>query len=140
MNLQNMVVTARRVGALALEQVRRLWAVARRYPVRAALVLPVLVLLYVLALIPFTPSIGDLRKAKSETPSVVMLADGVVLAEYRRINRQWVSLEKIAPSVVQGLIAMEDRRFYDHHGIDLRRTAAAMLSTLTGNTQGGSTI
>ncbi|HYN65035.1 MAG TPA: transglycosylase domain-containing protein [Candidatus Limnocylindrales bacterium] len=106
----------------------------------AALVLPALVLLYVLALVPFTPGIGDLRKAKSATPSVVMSADGVVLAEYKRINRQWVSLEEIAPSVVQALIAMEDRRFYDHHGIDFRRTAGALISTLAGNLQGGSTI
>ena len=102
--------------------------------------LPALVLLYVLALVPFTPGIGDLRKAKSATPSVVLSSDGVVLAEYKRINRQWVPLEKIAPSVVQALIAMEDHRFYAHHGIDLRRTAAALFSTLSGNLQGGSTI
>jgi len=123
-----------------VEQCRRLAAAAKRHPVRAALVLPALVLLYVLALIPFTPGIGDLRKAKSATPSVVMSADGIVLAEYKRINRQWVSLDEIAPSVVQALIAMEDRRFYDHHGIDLRRTAGALISTVTGNLQGGSTI
>src|SRR5687767_4116128 len=96
--------------------------------------------LYVLVLIPFTPGIDDLRKAKSATPSVVMSSDGVILAEFKRINRQWVPLEKIAPSVVQALIAMEDHRFYDHHGIDLRRTAGALISTLTGNLQGGSTI
>ena len=75
---------------------------AKRHPVRAALLLPALVLLYVLTLIPFTPGIGDLRKAKSATPSVVLSSDGVVLAEFKRINRQWVPLEKIAPSVVRG--------------------------------------
>ena len=107
---------------------------------RALLVLPALVLLYVLALVPFTPGIGDLRKAKSATPSVVMSSDGVVLAEFKRINRHWVPLDKMAPSVVQALIAMEDRRFYDHHGIDFRRTAGALVSTLAGNLQGGSTI
>jgi penicillin-binding protein 1A len=123
-----------------LEQCGRLAAAARRHPIPAMLVLPALVLLYVLALVPFTPGIGDLRKAKSATPSVVMSTDGVVLAEFKRINRQWVPLEKIAPSVVQALIAMEDRRFYDHHGIDLRRTAGALISTLTGDLQGGSTI
>src|SRR5688500_7236052 len=85
--------------------------------------LAALALLYVLMLIPFTPGIDDLRKAKSATPSVVMSSDGVILAEFKRINRQWVPLEKIAPSVVQALIAMEDHRFYDHHGIDLRRMA-----------------
>ena len=107
---------------------------------QAALLLPALLILYVLALIPFTPGIGDLRKAKSATPSVVVSADGVVLAEYKRINRQWVPLERIAPTVVDALIAMEDHRFYSHYGIDLRRTARAIVSTLSGNLQGGSTI
>jgi penicillin-binding protein 1A len=97
-------------------------------------------MLYVLALIPFTPSVADLRKAKSATPSVLVSADGIVLAEYKNINRKWMPLEKIAPSVVQALIAMEDHRFYDHHGIDFRRTVGALISTLSGNLQGGSTI
>lgn len=112
----------------------------RRHPVRAALVLPALMLLYVLVLIPFTPGIGDLRKAKSEAPSVLLASDGTVLAEYKRINRQWVTLDKISPHVVNALIATEDHRFYEHHGIDFRRTAGAVLSTLSGNLQGGSTI
>ena len=130
----------RRAATFVHEQLRRFAALAKRHPVRAALLLPALVLLYVLALIPFTPGIGDLRKAKSATPSVVLSSDGVVLAEFKRINRQWVPLEKIAPSVVQALIAMEDHRFYEHHGIDFRRTAGALISTLSGNLQGGSTI
>jgi penicillin-binding protein 1A len=122
------------------EQYHRLTAVAKRHPVRAALLLPALMLLYVLVLIPFTPAIGDLRKAKSEAPSVLLASDGTVLAEYRRINRQWVTLDRIAPHVVNALIATEDHRFYQHHGIDFRRTAGAMLSTLSGDLQGGSTI
>src|SRR5512145_1538685 len=113
--------------AFVLEQSRRLLAAIRRHPVRAVLALPALTLLYVLILIPFTPSIGDLRKAKSATPSVLLSNDGVVLAEFKRINREWVTLEKIAPSVIDALIATEDRRFYDHHGIDFRRTAGALL-------------
>jgi penicillin-binding protein 1A len=129
-----------RVGAFAAEHSRRLWAAVRRHPVRAALALPALMLLYVLVLIPFTPSIGDLRKAKSATPSVVVSNDGVVLAEFKRINRQWVPLNKIAPSVIDALIATEDRRFYEHHGIDFRRTVGALFSTLRGDRQGGSTI
>jgi penicillin-binding protein 1A len=98
------------------------------------------VLAYVLVLIPFTPGIADLRKAKSEVPAIVLSSDGIVLAEYKRINRRWVPLAKIAPSVIDALIATEDHRFYGHHGIDLRRTGAAVLSTLSGDRQGGSTI
>ncbi|HEY3047021.1 MAG TPA: transglycosylase domain-containing protein, partial [Polaromonas sp.] len=69
-----------------------------------------------------------------------LASDGTVLAEYRRINRQWVTLDKISPHVVNALIATEDHRFYDHHGIDLRRTAGAVFTTLSGDLQGGSTI
>src|SRR6185369_8512156 len=129
-----------RAAAQALELARRLGQAMRRHPVRSALALPALLLAYVLVLIPFTPSIGDLRKAKSEVPAVVMSADGVVLAEFKRINRQWVGLKKISPHVINALIATEDHRFYQHHGIDLRRTGAAVLNTLRGDRQGGSTI
>ncbi|HWP12723.1 MAG TPA: transglycosylase domain-containing protein, partial [Ramlibacter sp.] len=129
-----------RAAAFAARQFRRLLQAVRRHPVRAALAPPALVLLYVLVLVPFTPSIADLRKAKSEVPAVVMSADGVVLAEFRRVNRQWVPLKKISPHVVNALIATEDHRFYRHHGIDMRRTGAAVLSTLSGQRQGGSTI
>ena len=129
-----------RVAARAEDLARRGFAVIRRHPVRAALVLPALVLAYGLILIPLTPGIADLRKAKVEVPSVLMSADGVALAEYRRINRQWVSLREISPHVLDALIATEDRRFYQHHGIDFRRLAGAVLSTLKGELQGGSTI
>ncbi|MFZ3139613.1 penicillin-binding protein 1A [Polaromonas sp.] len=129
-----------RAATFATAQFHRLIGLIKRYPLRAAFVLPALALLYVLVLIPFTPGIGDLRKAKSEVPSVLLASDGTVLAEYRRSNRRWVTLDKISPHVVNALIATEDHRFYEHHGIDFRRTAGAVLSTLSGDLQGGSTI
>ena len=129
-----------RVAAFATLQFHRFASLVKRYPVRAAFAVPALVLLYVLVLIPFTPGVGDLRKAKSELPSVLLASDGTVLAEYRRSNRRWVALDKISPNVINALIATEDHRFYSHHGIDFRRTLGALVSTLSGELQGGSTI
>ena len=71
---------------------------------------------------------------------MVISADGKEIARYLRLNREWVALEKISPHVINALLATEDHRFYGHHGIDYRRTAAAVLQTLSGDTQGGSTI
>ncbi|MBI5277077.1 MAG: transglycosylase domain-containing protein [Burkholderiales bacterium] len=122
------------------ELLRRGWAAVRSHPWRAALALPALLLAYTLLLIPFTPSTADLRKAKTEVPARVVAADGVVLAEFRRLNRQWVPLKKVSPHVLDALIATEDHRFYSHRGIDWRRTGAAVFHTLGGNRQGGSTI
>ncbi|MET0961500.1 MAG: transglycosylase domain-containing protein, partial [Noviherbaspirillum sp.] len=99
-----------------------------------------LLILYSILLIPFTPSIADLKKAKADQPSVLMSIDGKRIATFRRSNREWVPLARISPNVINALIATEDRRFYDHGGIDLRRTMASIGYTLTGDTQGGSTL
>ena len=100
----------------------------------------VLLLAYTILLIPFTPSIADLRKAKAETPSVLLSADGKELAVFKRMNREWVELNRISPHVINALIATEDHRFYQHFGIDFRRTAAGIVRTLQGDPEGGSTI
>ena len=127
----------------------RLWAAAvghgLRHPTLRGVAwglaaLPVVLLLYVLALIPFTPSIDDLRKVKAAKPSVVLSADGQQLTVFERANREWVPLAGISPHVVNALISTEDARFYQHRGMDLRRTVAAAMNTVQGKVQGGSTI
>ena len=102
--------------------------------------MPLALLLYAVALVPFTPGISDIRKAKSELPAQLMSADGKLLAEYRWANREWVALDQISPDVVNALIATEDHRFYSHWGLDWRRTASSVVLTLRGDPQGGSTI
>ena len=119
---------------------RRTGAAIRRHPFLTAALLPLLAVLYVLALIPFTPSIGDLQKVKQEQPSIVMSADGKELAVFKRANRDWVKLKDISPNVIDALIATEDRRFFQHQGIDFARTAKALVATAGGDRQGGSTI
>lgn len=88
-----------------LESLRALGALVRRYPGRTALALPVLMLVYVLLLIPSPPGISDLRRAKAATPSVVMSVDGVVLAEFKRLNRKWVPLQAALGPIVQATSA-----------------------------------
>ncbi|MDF3834560.1 transglycosylase domain-containing protein [Cupriavidus basilensis] len=116
-----------------------------RHPTRRGVALtlaavPVLFLLYVLALVPFTPGIGDIRRARADRPALILSADGKLLAAFKPVNREWVSLKQISPYMVDALIATEDRRFYAHHGIDWKRTASAALHTFSGDRQGGSTI
>jgi penicillin-binding protein 1A len=121
-------------------RLRRLGRWIRRHPFKAAAAVPLALVLYVAALYPFTPSIGDIRKSKQESPSVVLSADGKELAVFKRANRDWVKLADISPNVTKALLATEDKRFYEHHGIDVVRTAKAVVNTLTGDVEGGSTI
>jgi penicillin-binding protein 1A len=135
-------MTVLKEGAMARmgDRMRRLGGWIRRHPLKAAAAVPLAGLLYVAALYPFTPSIGDIRKSKQESASVVLSADGKELATFRRANRDWVKLSEISPRVTQALLATEDKRFYDHHGIDFVRTGKAVLNTLTGDVEGGSTL
>lgn len=56
-------------------------------------------------------------------------------------NRIWSSLDTIPKYLQDAAVAIEDKRFEKHHGVDLRGTVRAILSTLTGRgVQGGSTI
>jgi penicillin-binding protein 1A len=87
-----------------------------------------------------TPDIGDLRQATSARASLILSADGEVLGRFSRARRDPVTLDRVSPQMLKALIATEDHRFHEHRGIDYRRTVAAIARTLTGTTQGGSTI
>lgn len=56
-------------------------------------------------------------------------------------NRSWVSVAKMPTNLKNAFIAIEDERFYTHNGVDLKRTAGAVLEFVKGNSSyGGSTI
>src|SRR5438477_10551565 len=74
--------------------------------------------------------------------SKVYAADGRLISEYGIEHRTVLPLEKIPVYVRQAFIAVEDKRFYDHHGIDYLRIFGALKANVTSlhYTQGFSTI
>ena len=60
---------------------------------------------------------------------------------YKSENRVWVSYEDIPEQLVNATVAIEDKRFWTHNGVDWKRTAAAVVYYAAGLRQeGGSTI
>ncbi|MFA6686098.1 MAG: penicillin-binding protein 1B [Desulfuromonas sp.] len=55
-------------------------------------------------------------------------------------DRVLVKLDEVPQHLVDALIAVEDRRFYSHHGIDPKGIARAFFATASGTVQGGSTL
>jgi penicillin-binding protein 1A len=104
----------------------------------AALVAALIV--YLIILIPLTPGIDDLKQASTARPTVIMSADGKELGTFEQGLQERVKLSQVSPHVVTALISTEDHRFYDHHGVDFTRIGGAMLASLKGDAQGGSTI
>src|SRR5438093_3728305 len=74
--------------------------------------------------------------------SKVYAADGRLISEYGIEHRTVLPLEKMPVYVRQAFIAVEDKRFYDHNGIDYWRIFGALKANLTSlhYTQGFSTI
>jgi len=55
-------------------------------------------------------------------------------------NRQVVPLSRVPKAVTNALISTEDRRFYSHHGVDVRGLLRGAIKTSNGDTQGASTL
>jgi penicillin-binding protein 1A len=100
----------------------------------------VFILLCVLGAFGKLPSLKELENPSILQSSEVFAADGTLMGKYytERGNRSSVSYRDISPHVLNALIATEDERFYDHAGIDFKRTFSAILSL--GGKGGGSTI
>nr|WP_082132955.1 transglycosylase domain-containing protein [Pelagerythrobacter marensis] len=75
-------------------------------------------------------------------PQLTLLAsDGTPIARNGAVVDEPVRVADLPPHVIEPFLAIEDRRFYSHWGIDPRGIARAAWSNATGGpTQGGSTI
>lgn len=95
---------------------------------------------YVAYVVADAPPIKALQSAALAQPSVIQSADGQVLGRLQQNQQEPVKLAQISPLVIQALIATEDHRFREHHGVDWLRSAQATLRTATGRMEGGSTL
>lgn len=73
--------------------------------------------------------------------SVMLAADGSLLATFYADNRIVVGLDQVAPIMREAVVAVEDKRFYEHGGIDPEGLVRAAVKTvIEDETQGGSTL
>jgi penicillin-binding protein 1A len=86
------------------------------------------------------PSLKDLENPTIMQSSEVYAVDGTLMGKYYLPtgNRSIVKYRDISKHVIDALIATEDKRFYNHSGIDMKGTMRAAF--LLGSKGGGSTI
>ena len=90
----------------------------------------------------FSIDMSDLIMKENST---IVDTDGNVLAELNGDeSRKIITLEEMSPYLPKAYISIEDERFEQHHGVDIKRTGAAVLSFVThggkSTAGGGSTI
>lgn len=91
---------------------------------------------------PQLPAPDDLGQPQFSEPLRIFTADGKLLAQYGAKRRFPLTYEQIPRQVVNAFVAAEDKRFFQHHGVDFHGLVRAGVHLLlTGKkTQGGSTI
>lgn len=90
-------------------------------------------------------SLPDVTKLEHYDPartSKIFASDGTLIATLFDENRTYTKIDKISPLMVASLVAIEDRRFYEHPGVDLKGIARALSDNFTGGQtqQGASTL
>ena len=96
-----------------------------------------------LYLSPALPDVQTLKDFKLQTPMRIISADNKLIAEYGEKRRAPLRYEQIPTQFVQALVAIEDKRFEHHHGVDPIRLTRVIIDTIvTGDKEGpgGSTL
>ncbi|MFC0860865.1 transglycosylase domain-containing protein [Sphaerimonospora cavernae] len=82
--------------------------------------------------------------SEDRLPEMTRLLDrnGRQIAQFYYQNRQSVPLDRVAPAMRQAIVAIEDSRFYEHGGLDVKGTLRALIANTRagGIRQGGSSI
>lgn len=84
------------------------------------------------------PSFEDLENPESNLATEIISSDGVTIGKFYNENRTMIKYEDLPQNLVKALVATEDERFYEHSGIDARRTVTAAVRL--GTSGGASTI
>ena len=102
------------------------------------------VLLFVVYVL-YLPELPDPEQLEEYQPPLVSRmysSDGVLLADFAGERRIWVSLDDVSPCFIKALMDTEDKRFFEHWGLDPFRIFGAVIANLKSGriVQGGSTI
>lgn len=86
------------------------------------------------------PSTQQLENPKFFQASEIYSSDGKLIGTYYTENRINVDYDQLPKNLVNALIATEDKRFYDHSGVDFQGVGRAVVGVFMGGKGGGSTI
>jgi membrane peptidoglycan carboxypeptidase len=80
---------------------------------------------------------AELREEPLSVPSRVQAKDGSTIASFYAENRVPVTLDKVSENMRNAIVSIEDERFFEHNGVDLRGITRAAMHNLTSSTQQG---
>ncbi|MES2984007.1 MAG: PBP1A family penicillin-binding protein [Pseudomonadota bacterium] len=117
---------------------RSVWKVIVRL-MMAGFIVSGLIIMYFAATLPDIRALDTIKKQQGITVETI---DGRVIANYGDVYGSYIPYDQLPKPLVQAVIATEDRRFFEHHGVDFFGIARAIVTNITRGqmVQGGSTV
>ncbi len=101
-----------------------------------ALIFFVVVLIY-----PTLPEVNHLQKYRPKQPLQIFSQDGLLIAEFGEERRDHTLIKHVPQRMINAILAIEDRRFFEHPGIDIIGVMRAACKNISGQGhEGASTI
>ena len=93
----------------------------------------------------YSRDLPDFRAVTGYKPKLiteVYSSDGTLIAEFAAERRKLIAYEDIPPQVIEAFIAIEDRRFFEHEGVDIKSILGAVFENIQEGdwVRGASTI
>jgi len=113
------------------------------------IIAPVLLFLGILFLLVYSdkepPHFNQVRDSYKKSEALLLDRNGEVIQEMRVDKKgrrlDWVGLKAISPALIQSVLLVEDRRFYDHRGVDWRALASSPVRNIwSSKKRGASTL
>lgn len=90
---------------------------------------------------PALPSLEALTDYHPKLPLRVYSEDGYLIGEFGEERRAYIKIEAVPKNMTDAVLAIEDRRFYQHSGVDVKGILRAIKNNVTGvSHEGASTI
>ena len=97
-----------------------------------------LIAIAILVTYPKLPSLDSLQHYKPKMPLTIYSSDGQVIGIYGEQRREFTKISDFPKILKDAVIAAEDKRFYDHWGVDVWGVARAMIgNVMAGGVQSG---
>ena len=107
----------------------------------AGMSLMALVFFIVALIYPTLPNVSHLQQYRPKEPLQIFSQEGLLIAEFGEERRDHVLIQNVPQKMINAILAIEDRRFFEHPGIDIIGVLRASLKNISGQGhEGASTI
>src|SRR6056300_278741 len=87
------------------------------------------------------PDVESLSKYRPKEPLQIFTKDNYLIQEFGEERRDFIAIENVPQKMINAILAIEDRRFFEHPGIDFIGIVRAAVKNFTGQSrEGASTI